>query len=64
MRSFVSIPLVPGAQSSGHFAVLNIHCQREEMLHGHAKAVAQFVVVIKPLQILLLKLLTAWSALK
>jgi len=57
MRSFVSIPLALPNQAP--FAVLNLHSVRTGMLRNHPDAAEQFVMIVKPMQMILVKLLIA-----
>jgi hypothetical protein len=59
MQSFISIPLSLPTKSP--FAILNVHSRRTGLLRDHPDAVQQFVVIIKPLQAILIKLLLARS---
>lgn len=58
MRSFISIPLSP-QWDMAPFAVLNVHSRQVGMLRDHPEAVGQFVMLVKPLQSILVKLLKA-----
>lgn len=59
MQSFLSIPLITRAEVPSTVGILNVHCNRVGMLHDRDQSVAQFVTVVKPLQLLLIKLLVA-----
>ena len=59
MKSFISLPLAQPSNAGHPIAILNIHCDNDALLRREPESVAQFVMIIKPLQGCLTRLLEA-----